>query len=88
MALLEEAVRRQPALAEAHYDLGLWHDAEGRWSRAEDEFEEALRIGMPLPDEVDTHDRLVRLYGTTGDPIRARHHRDERERKRALTWGE
>ena len=88
VAMLEEAVRRQPGLAEAHYNLGLWHDAGGRKVRAAEELEEAVRLGIGLDRRVDAHDRLVRLCRELGDEARSRHHREERERARALTYGE
>jgi tetratricopeptide (TPR) repeat protein len=88
VALLEEAARRQPDLGVARFNLGLWHLSEGRWIRAAEEMEEAIRLGLPLHDAIEAHDRLHALYGRVNDPARARHHREERERKRALTRGE
>ena len=88
VAMLEEAARRQPGLAEAHYNLGLWHDASGRKARAAQELEDAVRLGIGLDRRVDAHDRLVRLCKELGDDARSRHHRKERERVRALTFGE
>ncbi len=88
VALLQEAVRRQPTLAQAHYNLGVWHLAERRWARAAEEMEEALRLGMPLDDEVEAHGRLVEIYRKMADEDGVRRHRDARERKKALTWGE
>ena len=88
VAMLEEAVRRQPGLAEAHYNLGLWHDASGRKARAAEELEEAVRLGIGLDRRVDAHDRLVRLCRELGDEARSRRHREERERARARTFGE
>jgi hypothetical protein len=86
--LLHEAVERQPTLAEAHFNLALWHEASGRTARAVESFEEALRLRMSLPDEVRIHDALLDIYTRTGDSESARRHRDERERKRALMRGE
>ncbi len=86
--LLQEAERRQPTLSQAHYNLGLWHLSERRWSRAAEELEEALRLGMPLEDEIDAHGRLFEIYQRMGDEAGARRHREARERKKALTWGE
>ena len=88
VALLETAVRLQPGLAEAHFNLGLWHLSERRWVRASEELEEALRLGLTLHEEVEAHGRLHDLYGALGDREGARRHREERERKKALTWGE
>jgi len=88
IALLEEAVRRQPTLAQAHYNLGLWHLAGGRPVMAEDELEEAIRLGMPLEDEIDAHGKLALIYRKLGDRESERRHREARERKKALTWGE
>jgi tetratricopeptide (TPR) repeat protein len=86
--MLEEAVRRQPDLAEAHYNLGLWHEVGRRTSRAVESLETAVRLGLALDREVDARDRLARLWGDLGDEERARAHRVERERKRALSFGE
>lgn len=86
--LLEEAERRQPTLAQAHFNLGLWHVVERRWSRAAEELEEALRLGMPLEDEIDAHGKLFAIYRKMGDEAGARRHQEARERKKALTWGE
>lgn len=88
VALLHEAVRRQPDLPNAHFNLGLWHFAEGRWVRAAESLEEALRLGMPIGDEILCHDRLFQVYERIRDPVRSRRHRAERERKSALTRGE
>ncbi len=86
--LLEEAARRQPGLSRAHLNLGLWHLSEQRWVRAVEELEEALRLGLPLEDEVVVHQRLFEAFEGTGDFERARHHREERERLMALSRGE
>jgi tetratricopeptide (TPR) repeat protein len=88
VALLHEAVRRQPLLAEARLNLGRWHHAEERWARAAEEMEEALRIGLPLNDAIEAHDTLHEVYRAMGDDAAAKRHRNERERKRALTRGE
>jgi tetratricopeptide (TPR) repeat protein len=88
IALLEEAARRQPTLAHARFNLGLWHLAEGRTVRALEELEEAVRLGMPLEDEIDAHGKLAAIYADQGDASASRRHREERERKKALTWGE
>jgi tetratricopeptide (TPR) repeat protein len=86
--LLEQAARRQPTLAQARYNLGLWHLVEGRTVRAQEELEEALRLGMPLEDEIDAHGKLAEIYRGLGDAEASRRHREARERKKALTWGE
>jgi tetratricopeptide (TPR) repeat protein len=86
--MLEEAVRRQPGLSYARYNLGIWHAFEGRFVRAAEELEEAIRCGLPIDLEMDAHDRLVRIYDERKASGDARLHRAERERLRALTWGE
>lgn len=88
LPLLEEAVRRQPDLSRGHFNLGLWHFSEQRWVRAVEELELALRLGLPLEDEVIAHQMLFEAAGKTGDRDRARHHREERERLMALSRGE
>jgi tetratricopeptide (TPR) repeat protein len=86
--LLQEAVRRQPTLAHGHLNLGIWHAAERRWGEAVREIEEAVRLGLPLHDLIDAHERLARIHATLGDDAASRRHRAERERLKALTWGE
>ena len=88
VALLQEAARRQPRLAPARFNLGLWHLGEGRLARAAEEMEEALRVGLPLEDEVRAHQSLFEIYSNLGDHGRARDHRRERERKKAVLDGE
>jgi len=88
VALLQEAVRRQPNLAPAHYNLGLWHLAHKRWGMAAEALERAVAIGMPLGDEIHAHEMMHDLYRRLGDAEGVRRHREERERKKALTWGE
>jgi tetratricopeptide (TPR) repeat protein len=88
VALLEEAVRRQPDLAQAHFNLGLWHLSGRRWAEAEAALERSLALGMPLPDEIRAHEVLHDLYRQEGNVEAAHRHREERERKKALTWGE
>ncbi len=88
VALLREAVRRQPDLPHAHLNLGLWHLAGGRWVAALEEIETALRVGMPLHDEIAAHDAAFRAAERIRDPERARFHRGQRERKKALSRGE
>jgi tetratricopeptide (TPR) repeat protein len=86
--LLEEAARRQPSLAAAHLNLGRWHQSMGRNEDARRELEEALRLVLPIQDQVEAHDRLFHIYESAGDAERARFHRERRETKKALTWGE
>jgi tetratricopeptide (TPR) repeat protein len=88
VALLEEAVRRQPDLAQAHFNLGLWHFAERRWERASAELDRALEGGLSLPEEVHAHGVMVEVRRSLGDEEGSRRHAEERERKKALTWGE
>ena len=88
VALLQEAVRRQPDLPQAHLNLGLWHLAERRWVRALEEIEAALRVGLPLHDEIAAHGEAFQAAIRIGDGERARYHREQRERKKALSRGE
>ena len=88
LALLQEAVRRQPDLGPAHFNLGLWHLHGQRWVLAAEELEEGIRCSLPLPDEIRAHDLLHAVYERMGDIDRARRHREERERLSALTRGE
>jgi tetratricopeptide (TPR) repeat protein len=85
--LLQEAVRRQPRLAPARFNLGLWHAREGRLARAAEEMEEALRIRLPLDEEIRAHQHLYEIYSALGDSGRARDHRLAREEKKALLEG-
>lgn len=60
MACYEEAIRRQPALAEAHYNLGCVLKDIGRI----DEAEQAVRRAVELcPDFHQAHSTLLCLYG-------------------------
>lgn len=88
VALLQEAVRRQPDLPQAHLNLGLWHLAERRWVRALEEIETALRVGLPLHDEIVAHGEAFKAAERIRDGERARYHREQRERKKALSRGE
>ncbi len=88
VALMEEAVRRQPTLATAHYNLGIWHLFHKRWGRAAEKLELALALGLPLTDQVHSHEMLQDICRRIGDDDGVRRHREARERKKALTWGE
>ncbi len=85
VGLLRQAVRKQPTLAEGHYNLGLWHASEKHSREAVVEIEKALELGLPqLRNRFDAHDTLYRIHSALGDAEKARFHREERERYRAL----
>ena len=54
----EQALRFKPGSAEAHYNLGLALEQEGRVKEAIEHYEQALRI---KPDFAPAQNRLARL---------------------------
>ena len=86
--LLQEAVRRQPRLPQAHYNLGIWHEWHRRWEEACEEYGTALDLWLPLPDQIDTHRRLVGISEQLGDAEGAARHRARVEELRLLSGGE
>lgn len=64
-----EALRLQPALPEAHYDLGVTLQRTNRASEAVAEFREALRLSpTPIPE---AHARLCQILREAGRPDEA-----------------
>ncbi len=66
--LLTNAVKIDPEFAEAHYQLGLLYQDEGKPAQAIAEYEAAVRI---QPNLKQAHYRLGRLYRSQGDIRRA-----------------
>jgi tetratricopeptide (TPR) repeat protein len=66
--LLAKAIKIDPKFAEAHYELGLLYQDEGKPAQAIAEYEAAVRV---QPNLKQAHYRLGRLYASQGDARRA-----------------
>lgn len=66
--LLREAIRRQPAFWESHFDLGVALEQKRNFAAAAAEFEESARLS---PNEASPQYRLARIYARLGQPEKA-----------------
>lgn len=67
-SLLKKAVELDPALAEAHLQLGNLYSDQGKYADAVPQYEHALQINADL---ADAHYRLGQAYVHTGDKAHA-----------------
>ena len=70
-ALLQKAVAADPQMYEAHFELGVLYQDQGKFSAAIDEFNQTLKL---RPDYNRAHYRLVLLYSRTGQKDLAAQH--------------
>lgn len=77
--LLSSAVSLDPALAEAHFELGVVLADQGQAQRAASEFGSAVALD---PQWAEAHYRLGQVYRQSGESDKARSEFDESERLR------
>ena len=63
LASFKEAIRLNPDLFLAHYNLGVTYGQKGQWDASIDSFKEAIRL---KPDDARGHFNLGLLYGQKG----------------------
>lgn len=63
-ALLQSALKAEPRMAEAHYELGMLLQADGAWQQSIAEMRDAIRL---RPDYPSAHYRLGLAYSHTGN---------------------
>lgn len=69
--LLHKAIAADPQMYEAHFELGVLYQDQGKFSAAIDEFNQTLKL---RPDYNRAHYRLVLLYSRTGQKDLAAQH--------------
>lgn len=77
--LLRSAISLDPALAEAHFELGVVLTDQGQAQQAASEFERAVALD---PEWAEAHYRLGQSYRQAGDSEKARSELEESERLR------
>lgn len=65
----QRLLRRQPSLADAHYNVALLYKKAKRYGEAEDAYREAIRLGIERPQEV--YSNLGVLYSEMRRPKQA-----------------
>ena len=66
---LDEAIRIDPKLAEAHYDKGLLLQFQEQWSESIPELETSIAL---KPEKARTHYRLALAYARIGNREKAK----------------
>lgn len=61
--LLEDVVKKSPAKARPHNNLGVFYETQGRFKEAEREFKNAIRVKQVF---AEAHNNLGMLYGKQG----------------------
>lgn len=67
-ALLRQAVKANPRMADAHFELGSALEAQRDFAGAIESYRQAAQLA---PRKPDPHYRLARLYARTGDRVKA-----------------
>ena len=77
--LLESAIRRDPKLAEAHYELAVLKQNQGDWAGSIPDLETALRL---KPEFAKAHYKLALAYWRSGRKSEAQEHMELQEKYR------
>ena len=77
---LEAAVRFEPGLVPAYYQVGLRLLDNGRFAEAEKVFLRTIQIDVPVEMQISSHEKLIRIYKKLGSKQEAR------EQVKMLKW--